>query len=253
MSPEMLVLLVAAGILGGVIAGIGGPGGIPVLIVLNVIVAMAPPVAAATASSTFVVATVAATGLYYYSDGIEWTLAATVGIPAVVGTHVGTRIAPRLSVQVFEAVLGAVLLLAAVGIVSQRRSVALTGLSRIDQWDDAAVLSATGIGSLLIGVMTGITGLGGPALTIPLMIFFGITPVVAIGAGLASGVLITVNTTVGHVLQGNAPGILPFVVIGVPYVLSQVVGWRYVHSVSEEAVSYTIAVIAVLGGLFFLL
>lgn len=243
----------AVGVLGGVIAGIGGPGGIPVLIALNVSVVLSPSVTAATASSIFVVATVTATGLYYYSDGISWTLAAAVGIPALVGSQIGTRISPQLSVRVFELILGGVLLLSAAGIVYQRRRTTPEGSVRTERWGETAIRGVIALGSLVIGVLAGITGLGGPALTIPLMIFFGINPLVAIGAGLASGVLITLSTTAGHVVQGNTPALVPFAVIGIPYVLSQVIGWKYVHSVSERSVSYTIAGIAVVGGCFFII
>lgn len=250
---DILILLVFIGILGGLIAGIGGPGGIPVLIVLNLVISLTPSIAAATASSIFVIATITATGLYYHSDGINWTLAAAVGFPALVGTHIGARVSPQLSVRVFEFFLGGVLLLAAAGIVYQQRGMALENSSRIDKWGETASRSAITFGSLLIGMMAGITGLGGPALTIPLMIFFGINPIVAIGAGLASGILITINTTLGHVLQGNLPALFPFAVIGIPYILSQVIGWKYVHTVSDKSVSYTIAGIAILGGLFFII
>jgi uncharacterized membrane protein YfcA len=248
-APEMLLLLALTGILGGAVAGIGGPGGPPVLIVLNAGVALAPTVAAATASSVFFVAAVTATGLYYHSDGIDWVLAAVVAVPALVGTTLGTRVAADLSTQVFEFVLGAVLVLAALGIVytqGERQSVAA-------DWEERTVRAAVAVGSLLIGIVAGITGIGGPALTVPLMILLGIPPITAIGAGVASGVLITTGTTLGHVLQGNGPALVPLLVVGVPYVLSQVIGWTYVHAVSERMVSYTIAAVAVVGSVVIIL
>lgn len=246
-TPELLVLLGVIGLLGGVIAGVGGPGGIPVLLVLNVVLVLPPTVAAATASSIFIAATITATGLYYHSDGIDWTLAATVGFPALVGTHLGARLSADLSPRIFELVLGGVLCLAALSIVYQQRRT--DGRSIANDWSRAASRIAVGLGSLLIGVLAGITGIGGPALTIPLMIVLGVNSIVAIGAGLASGILITANTTLGHVLQGTEPSLVPTVAIGGPYVVAQVLGWKYVHTVSESAVSYTIAAIAALGGL----
>lgn len=242
--PE-LALLVLVGILGGVIGGIGGPGGIPVVITLNVALALSSTVAAATASSIFVLATITATGLYLYSDGIEWLLAATVGVPAVVGTHVGTRVAVGLPLAAFEQILGGTLLLAAVGIVYQQQRKHRTGSDPSSEWQTKPKVVLVATGSLLIGVTAGITGIGGPALIIPFLLVLGIEPITAIGAGLASAILITTNSALGHVLLGSPPALVPAVVIGVPFVLSQVIGWKYVHSVSERTVAYSIAALAV--------
>jgi len=248
-APELLLLLALTGVLGGAVAGIGGPGGPPVLIALNAGVALAPTVAAATASSVFFVAAITATGLYYYSDGIDWVLAAVVAVPALAGTALGTRVAADLPTQVFEFVLGAVLVLAALGIVytqGERRSVAA-------DWSERTVRAAVAVGSLLVGIVAGITGIGGPALTIPLMILLGVPPITAIGAGVTSGILITAGTTLGHVFQGNGPALVALLFVGVPYVLSQVIGWKYVHAVSGKAVSYTIAAVAVVGSVIIVL
>jgi len=248
-APELLLLLALTGVLGGAVAGIGGPGGPPVLIALNAGVALAPTVAAATASSVFFVAAITATGLYYHSDGIDWVLAAVVAVPALAGTALGTRVAADLPTQVFEFVLGAVLVLAALGIVytqGERRSVAA-------DWSERTVRAAVAVGSLLVGIVAGITGIGGPALTIPLMILLGVPPITAIGAGVTSGILITAGTTLGHVFQGNGPALVALLFVGVPYVLSQVIGWKYVHAVSGKAVSYTIAAVAVVGSVIIVL
>ena len=242
---QLFFLLVLVGVVGGVVGGMGGPGGIPVVVSLNLLLVLTPSIAAATASSIFVVSTTIATGMYSYSDGIDWGLAAVVGIPALVGTHAGARVSTVLSVRLFEYVLGGVFLLVAVGVWYQQQK-EQSSTRHNDRGRKTTAL--IGVGSLLIGTVAGITGLGGPALTVPFMMLLGIGPVTAVGAGLASGILITVNTTLGHAVQGNLPALVPLVVIGVPYVVSQVLGWKYVHSVSERTVSYSIAAVAALGG-----
>jgi Sulfite exporter TauE/SafE. len=239
---ELAVLALVGGV-GGVVAGMGGPGGIPVIVALNILLALSTPVVAATASSVFVVATLMATALYLYSDGIEWALAAAVGAPAVIGAHAGTRLAPSLSVALFEYVLGGTLLLIAVGIVYRQRMVS-HGQSGASGWRAGPKPAIIVAGSLLIGVVAGITGIGGPALTVPFMLLIGVAPIVAIGAGLASGILITVNSALGHALQGNLPALAPVLVVGVPFVLAEVLGWKYVHSVPERTVAYTLAAFA---------
>ena len=247
-----LTLLILVGIIGGAIAGAGGPGGIPVLLGLNLMLSLSPSASAATASSIFVIATVTATGLYQYSDGIDIRLSIFVGFPALIGTYAGTYISNEISIAVFELILGVVLLVVAAAIIYQqlRSSTGVASDQNEQPWRTTSKAIASG--SLLIGILSGVTGLGGPALTIPLMIVFNVVPVVAIGAGLASGILITANSVVGHIVQGNAPAVIPFISVGIPYVLSQIIGWKYVHSVSEKAISYTIAAITIVGAFFFI-
>ncbi|MFC5367256.1 sulfite exporter TauE/SafE family protein [Salinirubrum litoreum] len=246
-TTETLLLLAVIGLCSGVVGGIGGPGGIPVIVSLNLLLVLSSPVVAATTSSVFVVATVTATALYRYSDGIEWGLAVLVGVPALLGTQVGTRTAVGLSVARFEQVLAATLLLAVAGIVYRQRTRERDPSESTTGWRRWPIAVLVGVGSLLVGVVAGITGIGGPALTVPLLLVVGIAPITAIGAGLASGVLITVAAALGHAVQGNPPALLPAIVVGVPYVCAQVVGWKYVHVVSERTVAYSIAAVALLG------
>lgn len=248
---DVLLLLVVAGTIGGFVGGIGGPGGIPILLAVNVVLALEPGVAAITASSLFFVATVIGTGLYYYSDGVNWRFAGVIALPALIGTHTGTRISTHLSEGMFEVILGVAFIMIAGGVIHQElaasREVPSVSAS------DTQLYAVIGAGSLIIGVLAGITGLGGPALAIPLLLVLGISPSIAVGAGLASGVLITFNTVIGHALQGSTPEVLPLVVMGVPTLIAQAIGWKYVHVVPDTYVSYTIAGIGIIGGALFIL
>lgn len=247
-----IFLLLLSGILGGIVAGMGGPGGLPVIISLNILVVTSPSVIAATTSSIFVVATITATGLYWYSDGIAWVLAGLIGVPAIIGTHIGTRFSPYLPIDIFETILGLVLFLAVLGIIYKQRK----NPEKISEEDTRDIQVQTVfivIGGFGIGIIAGITGIGGPALSVPLLLIINISPITAIGAGLASGILITISTTIGHTLQGNAPALVPFIVIGVPYVCSQFLGWHYVHVVSQQTIAYSIAALSTLAAIMFIL
>jgi uncharacterized membrane protein YfcA len=247
----LLLALVAVGVVGGSIAGLGGPGGIPVILALNLLLVLPAPVSAATASGIFIVATIVTTGLYQHSDGIDWPLAATVGVPAVGGTYIGTWVADWISEAGFELVLGGVFFLIAAGIVYREQTAAETrpDTPRRGRWLYALVA----VLCLWVGIVAGITGIGGPAIVVPLLILLGIRPIRAIGAAVAAGVLITSNATLGHLIQGNAPELLGLVFVGIPYVCSQLLGWRYVHVVSGRTVSYTIAALGAVGAVVIVL
>ena len=248
---DLLITLAVIGAIGGFIGGIGGPGGIPILLGLNVLLALDPSTAAITASSLFFAATVLGGVLYYYSDGIKWGFAAAISVPAMTGSHIGTQISTLLSATMFELILGVAFMLIAGGVIHQELTESTDTFavspSKIQLY---AVLIT---GSLAIGVLAGITGLGGPALAIPLLLVLGIEPSAAVGAGLVSGIPITFTTTVGHAIQGTTPELIPLLVIGVPTLIAQVIGWKYVHDVPDTYVSYTIAGIGIIGGVTFML
>ena len=83
------------------------------------------------------------------------------------------------------------------------------------------------------------------------MIFLGIESKTAIGAGLASGVLITINSTIGHAINATTPQLELVIIIGIPTLIAQTIGWKYVHAISEKHAAYSIAVIGIIGGVFF--
>jgi uncharacterized membrane protein YfcA len=78
----------------------------------------------------------------------------------------------------------------------------------------AAGLLAIGI---LIGVICGLVSAGGTFLTVPFMLFCGVTMHVAIGTGAAIGVPIAVVGTIGYIISGSQIEGLPPYSLGFVY------------------------------------
>jgi uncharacterized protein len=67
-------------------------------------------------------------------------------------------------------------------------------------------LTAAGVG---IGALSAIVGIGGGSLTVPLLVWLGVTPVRAVGTSSACGVAIGLSAAAGYVGYGPGPGELP--------------------------------------------
>lgn len=244
------VFLIIIGVLSGFIGGIGGPGGIPVLIVLNSMINMQPTTTAATASSVFFVATVGGVVLYHLSDGIDVRLTIMIAIPAMAGSYLGTSVATYLQPQLFEAILGVVFATTGVFVIYQQRMDEADATHSDKTSKTYTILAVT---SLVIGVLAGVTGVGGPALTIPVMLFLGVQPQIAIGAGLASGVIITANSVAGHALQSTVPDGDIALLVAIPLLIGQFIGWKFVHTIPDKHATYAIAALSLIGGGWFML
>lgn len=213
---------VLTGMVGGFIAGLGGPGGIPVISLLYAGGELGTAMIAGTASTIFLFATLTASGLYYRSGDIDGRLILPLVPTAVLGTMIGTRINPSIPRPLFGALI-AIMIVGIGASVIYRELQGIEARIEIDPGDQHGIAVLGGLG-LMVGVIGGIFGVGGPALSIPLLVFLGVPALTAIGAGLVQGIFITAATAAGYAFQG-AVSVETAVLIGLPYILAQVGGW----------------------------
>lgn len=235
---------VVVGIIGGLIAGLGGPGGLPVVSFLYSQTGLSTAEIAGTSSSIFFFATVFASLMYYYSGDINRKLILPLILPTLLGTTIGARINPGISREIFGLVTA--VLITTIGLsVVYREIKELEPFLEIDytEWRGVALISAV---SLLIGVTGGIFGIGGPALSIPILIFLGVPALESIGAGLVQGVVVTSSTAVNYAFSGDV-NLKTVLIIGLPYILTQIAGWYIAQNIDARKLK------VVLGGLLALL
>lgn len=242
LTTKSLIILAVVSALSGIIGGMGGPSGIPVLFSLHILTDLPPSVAAATGSSAFFFASLAGTLLYHTSSDINWKLTVKIGLPAAVGTYLGSFISSILPQNIFTVIFSTSMMLVSFGIIYDVKSD-----KNILSLDYKIIQSLTIFGSFLIGTISGIIGIGGPALIIPFLLILGIKPSTAIGSGIASGILISSNSIVGHAIHGNYPNFLLVITITLTLVSGMVGGWKFVQSVNENKISLTLAIAAALG------
>lgn len=233
------------GFIGGLIAGLGGPGGLPVISLLYSQTSLSTAELAGTSSSIFLFATIFASLMYYYSGNINWRIILPLIPPTLIGTAAGTKINSLVPRAVFGGVIA--ILVTSIGI-----SVVYREIKELEPYIKLRPSSRKGIlvisiAGFAVGVLGGIFGIGGPALSIPILIFLGIPALQAIGAGLVQGIFVTSSTATSYILSGNISSEIA-IWIGIPYVTSQVAGWYIAQNIETRKLKIAIGgLLTILG------
>ena len=236
------------GVVAGILAGLLGVGG--GLVLVGALAWLLPlygipketAMHAALASSLASIVMTAASSAYAHHrrGSVLWPTVKWMVPGLLLGGWLGSGIAVKLDDQVLRWIVAGYCLLAAMQLLSGKtRAVASdvpatppTGLSMI----------AAGSG---IGAMSAVVGIGGGSMTVPLLVWRGVTPVRAVGTSSACGVAIGLASAFGYALHAPA-GALPQYAIGYVYlpaaigvaaasVLAAPYGTRLAHRLSGLA------------------
>lgn len=229
LSAGVLVLLAVIGLVGGVGIAAVGPGGVLPTIGLFVLTPLAPATVAGTAIATNIATGVVGTAAYTVSGQLRdpatrrtaWILAAT----ALAGTPPGVVINGHVSSRSFGILLAVFSVAVAALVWLRGRGSAVAARPR-----DAVV---AGLG-LAVGLASGLLGLGGPLLSVPLLIALGVEALAALAAAQAQSVVIATVGTVGYALSGRVDWAL-VLLIGLPELAGVLLGWRIARALPTRA------------------
>jgi uncharacterized protein len=206
-----LLILSLAGLFGGVLAGLFGVGGGAVF-VPALVYAAGWKIGEAAAASLVIIVFSALSGTLRSMRGeapVDWRAAAifssVVAPSALIGVAV-SRFAPEVVTQLVFA--GFLLALAYPTARSGSRYRENIGTSRIP-------LALTLLGGVGAGTLAGLIGIGGAALTVPLLIWgFGLPPKTAVSTSLAVTLFIGVVGAAGYIVAGfdRLSGLPPLIV-----------------------------------------
>jgi uncharacterized membrane protein YfcA len=171
-SASLALTSIAIGVLVGA-AGIGGffmPPALTLLMALDLHRAMALSLL------TFVLTGIAG-ALYFDRKGnVDWTLARPVCVGAAPAGYAGAWLGHGLDTGVLSALLAALILAVGIQTLAGRPA----GVPPRNARGRRVVLVAIGI---VTGFLSGLTGVGGPVLSVPLMVMCGYPVLTAIGVG----------------------------------------------------------------------
>jgi uncharacterized membrane protein YfcA len=223
-----LALLVPIAFAVGASIGAVGVGGILLIPALQAIAGLDIHVAMATALFTFIFTGVVGTWLFQRKGSIDWRMTRPVCWGAAVFAFTGAWMSSRTQPAVLALILATLILLAGAytlvgmraGARTQEKGAARTALL-------GAVGCATGLGS-------GLTGVGGPAVSVPLMVVLGFPARASVGTGQVIQIVAALTGTLGNLRYGAIDfGIaLP---VGVAEIAGVVTGVRIAHAIDARA------------------
>ena len=190
----LLVALYGTCLVVGILVGLAGVGGIlipPALILLS---GLEPHAAMGTALASFLPTAVVGTFLYWRLGQVEWSKAFPYmmgGLAALPGAVINARINPGPLVVL----LAGLILFAGVCALRPPRP---GGGSPF--WQSRAGLFWIGA---ITGLLAGMTGAGGPVLSIPWMIVAGVSPMTAVGLSMPYQIVTALFGTIGNMGSGH--------------------------------------------------
>ncbi len=231
----------------GFLCGGTGVGGIMLIPALTLLTDLDTHTAMATALASFFF-TATQIGVMYARRGMVNT---SLLLPMVCGglvfAYVGALFKSMVSAPLLNTMLALLILLSAVSILRPARQGAYS-FAEAPRRIRNAFLFAMGA---LAGLAAGLTGVGGPIVSTPLMIYFGFSPLCCVAVGQAYIVAAALSGTVGNLLYGRLDyGIL--LGITVMQMIGTVLGVRMACKISLPLLRRIVAWVCIAMGLLLL-
>ncbi|MDV0446756.1 hypothetical protein MsAg5_06100 [Methanosarcinaceae archaeon Ag5] len=255
------ILLILGGLIAGSFAGMLGVGGAFLLVPLQFFVLTQmgydPDVAMKVAIATALAVTLptALNSAYRHSKKgtVFWKYAALIGTFGFIFSFTSSFIANYLPGSVLSFIFGVVVLAAALRTSSYK-----------DTNEDPANISQNYLKyaacGAIMGTVSGLTGIGGGIVVIPLMIFVLRFPFInAVGTSSATIVFTSMGGIIGYFINGfDIAGLPPYsvgyinililIILAVPSILMSGVGASITHRVSQKYIRYTFSAVTFVIG-----
>jgi uncharacterized membrane protein YfcA len=235
-----LLAVAAVGTTSGLLIGCVGIGGVIVVPCLTYLGDVPIRTAIASAMLGYVLTGAVGTFVYARKRSIRWGMAAALCAGAAPAALVGALFSNVAPGAVLELAIG--LLTAGSGLYSLFGP-APEAVERTLPRPRLAVIGA------MTGFASAITGTGGPLVLVPLLMWFNLPVLTAIGLSQAIQLPISVLASVGNLAYG-APEILLSITLAVTLTVGTWAGARLAHALAREALQRIVSIVlVVVGGL----
>ena len=194
----LMGLMIIVGFIVGFLVGCTGMGGIILIPALVYLAGLGRLVAMGSSLFTVNFTTSLCSWLYIRLGHVDWKATLPICIGGFLFTYVVADVKAFIAAPYLNLILALLILLAGALVfcpVKGRRFSFMEEGRRSRFW----VLFAVGSG---VGFVAGLTGAGGPVLSVPIMIALGFPPLIAIGAGQVYSVPVALSGTVANFLHG---------------------------------------------------
>ena len=110
---------------------------------------------------------------------------------------------------------------------------------------------ASFVAKAVVGLVSGLLGIGGLAAAVLALVLLGVSLLVAIGVGQVVSGLLSLVGAAGFALRGAVDPVL-VLAVGLPELAGATVGWRVAHALPERPLTLTLSVALVLSGVYVL-
>lgn len=251
MNDPMMALAFLAAF--GLVAGIGitavGPGGVFATVGLFLFTGLPPATVAGTAIVTHVATGSLGTLAYARSGQLREAntrrTALVLAGTAVVGTPVGVRTNLVVSAGLFGILLAVFVVFVAALVWHRQR-----GDRPDEQRHPRHAMALLVGGGLVVSIVSGMFGVGGPLLTVPLLVAVGTPMLPALAAAQVQSIVISSVGALGYFVHGSIDWPLA-AVVGIPELLGVLIGWKIARTVPARQLK-RIMIIALLAAAPFL-
>ncbi|MGY0021779.1 sulfite exporter TauE/SafE family protein [Streptomyces sp. YJ-C3] len=241
-----VVLLAVAGLLGGIGITALGPGGVLPTIGLFLFSDLTPSGVAGTAIVTHVATGLLGTAAYVRSGqlravGARRCAAVLAGV-AVVGAPLGVLCNTLVAGRGFGILLACAVAVTGILVwVREGRSPAAppAGLLLPDAPDPGVPMARTVVIGVVVAFAAGLFGLGGPMLSVPLLVVAGLPVLVALAAAQAQSIVIASVGTVAYAAHGDVQWV-PAAVVGIPELAGVLIGWRIARALPARRLKFAL-------------
>ncbi len=208
--PEIIFLFayMLLGVVAGILAGLLGVGGglviVPALIGLFTLQGMDYSIIAHAAIgsslATIIATAISSAWAHHRHKALNWLIVKQLSVGLVIGTFAGAWLADALNTRLLQFVFGVFAILVSLQIFFRARAIAEKPLP------GQAGMNTAGF---LIGMVSGVVGIGGGSMTVPYLTWHGISIRKAVATSSACGLPIAVAGFVGFVLTGWSVTAMP--------------------------------------------
>ena len=243
MSPTLFLCLLGG--LAGMSIGMIGVGGVIVVPGMHYLLGIPVPTAIAAAMMGYMLTGLVGTVIYAREGSIRWSMAGWLCAGAMPAALAGAWLSNTVPGAALELLIGALTLGSGL--------YALAGIGT-DRTTDGAPLSGpllVGIGALT-GVLSAMTGTGGPLVLVPLMIWMQMPVLTAIGLSQAVQLPIATLATAGNFAFG-APDLVMGATLAIGLAAGSLAGARLAHKAPRGVLKKVVAAMLCLVGVVILL
>jgi hypothetical protein len=240
---ELVWLLLPAALAVGMLIGAVGIGGVLLIPALGAFAGLGIHEAMATALFTFIFTGIAGTAMFQGRGSIDWHITTPICAGAVLFAFLGAWMNSFTTPTVLAVLLAGIIVFAGVYTLAMWRGLREPAFHQRDRAQQALLFAVGAIS----GFGSGLTGVGGPVLSVPLMLLFGFPALTSIGASQVIQIIAAVSGSLGN-LQFGTINFRIAAIVTLLEIAGVFAGARIVHAVNAAPLRRFVALLCIAVG-----